>query len=105
MLDQGLRVFDLEIYYPRELAFVVRIVRIEAFRDKFSVVVVLSENNRLPEAIPARNLRARGHQMLQHLVNGILVKKPFVDRVGIDPVRRVARTSVYFSSSPAWSWA
>ncbi len=48
--------------------------------------LVLGEDDRLAQPVAARDLEAARHQVLQHLVHGVLVEQPLVDRLGLDPV-------------------
>ena len=67
-----------------------RVVRIEALVDELRVVVVLGEDDRLAEPVAVRDLQPMRHQMLEHLVDGVGVEQPLVDRGGIDLVGDVA---------------
>jgi hypothetical protein len=55
-----------------------------------SACLVLGEDDRLAEPVAARHLLAPRHQVLQHLVDGVLVEQPLVDRLGLDAVGNVA---------------
>lgn len=57
-----------------------RVVRVEALRDEVSVGLVLGKDDRLSQAIAPSHRDSARHQMLQHLVHGVLVEQPFVDR-------------------------
>ena len=39
----------------------------------------------LPSRSPPATFWPAGHQVLQHLVDGVLVEQPLVDRLGLDP--------------------
>ena len=80
----------LKVIDARELALVVRVVGVEALGDELGVGLVLGEDDRLAEPVAARDLQAARHQVLQHLVDGVLVEQPLVDRRGLDPVGDVA---------------
>ena len=43
-----------------------------------------------PETIAAGHFLATRHQVFQHLVDGILVEEPLVDRLGFHAIRHVA---------------
>lgn len=51
-----------------------RIVRIEALGDEIGMRLVLRENDRLAEAVAARDLDAACHQVREHLVDRVLVE-------------------------------
>ena len=52
--------------------------------------LVLGEDDRLAQPVAAGDLQAARHQVLQHLVDGVLVEEPLVDRLGLDAVGHVA---------------
>ena len=87
IVDQALNIFRLEVDDPRKLSFVVRVIDIEALRDELRMVMILGEDDRLAQPIAACHFKAAGHQMLQHLVHGIFVEQPPVDRLGFDAIR------------------
>ena len=49
-------VFGFEVDYPRERAFEMRIISIEAIDDELGMIMVLGENDRLAEAITVGHL-------------------------------------------------
>ena len=46
----------------------------------------LGEEDRLAKPVAAGDRKAAGHKVRQHLVHGVLVEQPLVDRLGLDPV-------------------
>ena len=87
IVDQALGILRLEVDDPRELAFVVRVIDIEPLGDELRVVVILGEDDGLAQAVPAGHFQAAGHQVLQHLVHGVFVEQPAVDRLGFHAIR------------------
>ena len=85
-VDQALRVLRLEGDDAGDLALVVRIVGVETLGDELRVGLVLGEEDRLAKPVAAGDREATGHKVRQHLVHGVLVEQPLVDRFGIDPV-------------------
>jgi hypothetical protein len=86
IIDEGLGVLGLERDDARELAFEVRVVRVEAVGDEVRVLLVLREDNRLAESVAAGHANAARHEVLQHLVDCVLVEQPLVDRFGLDAI-------------------
>jgi hypothetical protein len=86
VVDQALRVLGLVGHDAGEVALVVRVVGVEALGDEVGVVVVLGEDDGLAQPVAARHLLALGHQGFEHLVDGVGVEQPLVDRLGIDLV-------------------
>jgi hypothetical protein len=84
VVDQALRVLGLEGDDPGELAPQVRVVGVEALGDELGVALVLGEDDRLAQPVAAGDLEPVRHQVLEHLVDGVLVEQPLVDRRGLD---------------------
>ena len=55
IIDQGLRVFGLEVDDPRKFSCEMGVIGIEAFRNKLCVLVVLCKYNRFPKPIAIRD--------------------------------------------------
>ena len=89
ILEQRLRIIGLEIDHPREGALEVRVVGIEALRDELRVVVILGEDDGLAEPVAGGNLQTVRHQVLEHLVDGVGIEQPFVNRGRIDLPRDI----------------
>ena len=79
-----LRVSDLEIDHAGEMAGKVRVVGVEALRDELGMGVVLGEDDRLAEPVAVLDLDAVRHQVLEHLVDGVGVEQPLVERGRVD---------------------
>ena len=90
VVNQALRIFGFVRHYPGEMALVVRVVDIETLGNKFGVGVVLGEDNGLAEPVAASHLLAPGHQVRQHLIDGVGVEQPFIERSGIHFIGRRA---------------
>jgi hypothetical protein len=86
VVDQALRVLGLEGDDPRERTLQVRVVGVETLGDELGVLLVLGEDDRLAQPVAACDLEAPRHQVLEHLVHGVLVEEPPVDGLGPDPV-------------------
>ena len=80
IVDQALRVFGLESDDACELALEMRVVDVEPLGDELGVVVVLGEDDGLAQPVAASHLLPARHQMLQHLVHGVRIEQPLVDR-------------------------
>ena len=89
ILEQRLRIIGLEIDHPREGPFKVRVVGIETFNDELRVVMVLGEDDGLAEPVAGGNLQPVRHQVLEHLVDGVGVEQPFVNRGRVDLSRHI----------------
>ncbi len=72
--DERLRVRDLEVDDPREIALELRIVRVEPLGDEERVIVVLGEDDRLAETVASGHADPARHQVRQHLVDSVLVE-------------------------------
>ena len=55
-----------------------RIFAVENLQDFLRVRVILGENDALSDFAAVVNFQPVGHQRIQHLANGILIKYPFV---------------------------
>ncbi len=86
IVDQGLCVLGLERDDPSELALVVRIVSVESLGNEIGVLLVLREDDRLPQTVTARHLESASHQVLQHLIDCVFVKKPPIYGLGFNTV-------------------
>ena len=84
IVDQRLRIIGLEIDHSREGALEVRVVGIEALRDELRVLLILGEDDRLAEPVAGGDLQSVRHQVLEHLVDGVGVEQPLVNRRRID---------------------
>ena len=80
VVDQALRVFGLESDNSCKLALVMRVVDIETLGDKLGVVVVLGEDDGLAQPVAASHLLPARHHMRQHLVHGVGIEQPLVER-------------------------
>ena len=89
VVDQALRILGLEGDDTGELTLVVRIVDVEPLGDELGVLLVLGEDDGLAQPVATGHLQAARHQVLQHLVHGVLVEEPLVDGLGLDPVGHV----------------
>ena len=83
-VDQALRVFDLEGDGAGEGSLEVRVIDVEALGDEVGMVLVLGKDDGLPQAVAAGHLEAARHQVGEHLVDGVGVEQPLVDRRGLD---------------------
>src|SRR5260221_10080488 len=90
VIDEALCIRHPMVYDPRESPLVMGIVGIESLNDKFSVRLVLGEDDRLPNAIAASYLEPSRHQVFEDLVDRVLVEEPLVDGWWFDPCRSVA---------------
>src|SRR5262249_29631918 len=102
---QVLNVVSLEVDDPRKLSFVVRIIDIKTLSDELRMVVILGEDYGLSQAIPTGDRKTTGHQVLQHLVHGILIEEPPVYSFGLHaswyrtvvvPVERIPLVFFFF---------
>jgi hypothetical protein len=78
VINQTLCVFGLVGYGSGKMAFVVRIIDVEALGNEIGMGVVLGKDNGLAKPVAADHFLAFGHQMRQHLVHGIGVEQPFI---------------------------
>ena len=80
VVDERLRILGLERDHLREGAFVLRIIRIKALRDKFRVILIFRKDDRLAESIPRGYFQSIAHQQLEDFVDRVLVEQPAVER-------------------------
>src|SRR5690606_31183561 len=75
---------------PREVPAEIREILVEALGDEVGMGLVLGEQDGLAQPVAALHLEAMGHQVGQHLVHGIPVEQPFIDRLRIHLIGNVA---------------
>src|SRR5262249_28928644 len=105
IIYQVLNIVSLEVDHPSKLAFVVRVIDIKTLSDELRMVVILGEDYGLSQAIPTGDRKTTGHQVLQHLVHGILIEEPPVYcfslhtswyRTVVIPVERIPLVLFFF---------
>ena len=74
LVDQVLGVLRRVGDDPSEVAFVVRVIRVEPFDDELGVPLILGEDDCLAEPVPTCDLLAAGHQVFENLVDGVGVE-------------------------------
>ena len=88
-IDDTLHVLGLKGNDPGELPLVVGIIQIEPLVDKLGMGLIFGKDDGLSQSISAGNLQAAGHDVLQHLVHGVRIEEPFIDRLRLHPVGSV----------------
>ncbi len=100
LVDEVLRVLGAVGDDPGELTAVLGVVDVEALGDELGVRLVLGEDDRLAQPVPAVDLGAVEHQVGEHLVDGVGVEQPLVQRRSRHHVGRVAALVVPFEFVP-----
>ena len=90
VVDDALNVGHGVVHDTRDRAFVLWVVDVETLRNELGVCLVLGEDDRLPDPIPASNRLSMRHQMREDLVDRVLIEEPLVNSLRFDAIWNVA---------------
>ena len=91
IVDQVLHIVCVVIDHAREVPAPLREQLVKPLHDKLRVLVVARKDDRLAQLVAALYALPLLHQVNKHLVYGVLVEQPCVERVRVDPWRKVVR--------------
>ena len=87
LVQEVLRLAFVVVNDPQKGPTVLRVILVEPLLNEKSVLVVLGEDDGLSNAVPSCHLDAIGHEVFEHLVDGVGVEEPFVEGTASDFLR------------------
>ena len=79
LVQEVLRLAFVVVNDPQKGPTVLGVIFVEPLLNEEGVLVVLGEDDGLSNAVPSCHLDAIGHEVFEHLVDGVGVEEPFVE--------------------------